>query len=180
NALSAALDALTILVYLGVYTPLKRVSPLSTLVGAVPGALPPMIGWAAATGSIAPGAWVLFAIVFLWQIPHFLAIGRMYREDYERGGFPMLVVVDADGSATGRQMILYAATLVPVSTMPGPLALSGAPYCFAALMLGLSYLGFSVAAARRPTPECARRLLLCSIVYLPLLLASMLIDRLFA
>ena len=181
NPLTALVCSLTLTSYLLLYTPLKRISSLSTLVGAVPGALPPVMGWTAATGEIGYGAVVLFAILFLWQVPHFLAIGSMYREDYRDGGFPMLVVVDADGSATGRQMILYALVLVPVAMLPSISGLAGPLYGWCALAAGLLYLAESMRAAARPRdPRAARRLLLVSVTYLPLLFAAMFVDRLLA
>jgi len=177
NATAALVDACTLASYLFVYTPMKKLSEYSTLAGAVPGALPPVIGWAAATGGIGIHAWILFAILFLWQIPHFLAIGVLYKRDYASGGFPMLVVVDEQGSLTGRQMILYAATLIPISLMVSVVGLAGAVYFWAALVLGVVYLGYSVRAAVRMDAPAARRLLLCSVAYLPLLLAVMVLDR---
>jgi protoheme IX farnesyltransferase len=179
NALTALVDALTLASYLLVYTPMKRVTSISTLIGAVPGALPPVMGWTAATGEIGPGAVILFAILFLWQIPHFLAIGRMYRDDYEGGGFPMLVVVDPNGQATGRQMFLYALALIPVAMMPSVIGLAGTLYGWAALAAGLVYLLESIRAARKPeSREAARRLLLVSVTYLPVLFAALFGDLL--
>jgi len=181
NPLTALVNALTLASYLLLYTPLKRVSSVSTLVGAVPGALPPVMGWTAATGEIGYGALILFAILFLWQIPHFLAIGLMYRDDYREGGFPMLVVVDADGRATGRQMILYALVLVPIAMLPAVSGLAGPLYGWSALAAGLLYLGESIRAAAGPRDRrSARRLLLVSVTYLPLLFAAMFVDRLVA
>lgn len=177
NLLTALLGAATLAAYVFVYTPMKRVSSLATLVGAVPGAVPPMMGWAAARDSIDAGAWVLFGILFLWQLPHFLAIAWMYRADYERGGFPMLPVLDPEGSRTARQMILYAAALVPVSLLPSVLGLTGAVYFLGALALGLAFLGFAFAFDRARSGRAARHLLLVSVVYLPAILAVMLLDR---
>jgi protoheme IX farnesyltransferase len=177
NGTTALLDATTLVIYLFIYTPLKRISSLSTLAGAVPGALPPVMGWAAATTSIAPNALILFSILFLWQIPHFLAIGRMYQDDYASGGLPMLAVVDEDGSITGRQMMLYALALIPVSLMPAMVGLTGNLYFWAALAAGLAYLGASIHAALRGGRGAARQLLLVSVLYLPLLFAAMLVDR---
>ena len=177
NALTAFVDALTIASYLFVYTPLKRISPLSTPAGAVPGALPPVMGWVAASGTIESGALVLFGILFLWQIPHFLAIGRMYQRDYESGGFPMLVVIDRTGSITGRQMVLYSAALIPTSMALTPIGLTGPLYFWSALAAGIAYLAASMYAARDRGRASARRLLLVSVLYLPLLFAAMLVDR---
>src|SRR5204862_5069078 len=135
---------MTIVVYLLVYTPMKRHSSLSTLVGAVPGALPPLIGWTAAQGSITVGGWSLFAIVFLWQIPHFMAIAWLYRDDYRSAGFPMLPVIEPDGRRTGRQALLYAAALLPVSLLPTFVGLSGWMYFSVALVLSAALLALSV------------------------------------
>jgi len=176
NAATALLDALTLVSYLFIYTPLKRISPLSTLAGAVPGALPPMMGWAAATGRVGAGAWALFAILFLWQIPHFLAIGRMYRDDYASGGFPMLVVIDPDGRMAGRQMVLYSLALLPVAGIPTMLGLAGPVYFWTAGIAGIAYLAASTVAARRADVRSARTLLLVSVVYLPVLFAAMFLD----
>ena len=141
NALTLALGAASLLSYVLAYTPLKRVTSLCTVVGAVPGALPPLMGWAAARGSLGAAGWGLFAILFLWQLPHFLAIGWLYREDYARGGFPMLAVTDKDGASTGRQAVLYATALLPVTLAAGLLASAGAGYLWGALVLGLAFLG---------------------------------------
>jgi protoheme IX farnesyltransferase len=179
NLLTSLLGAATLSAYIFVYTPMKRVSPLATLVGAVPGAVPPLMGWAAARDSLDPGAWALFGILFLWQLPHFLAIAWMYRADYERGGFPMLPVLDPEGGRTARQMILYAAALVPVSLLPSALGLTGAVYFLGALALGLAFLGFAVAFERARSGRAARHLLLVSVIYLPAILAVMVLDRAF-
>jgi len=180
NGLTAAVDAATLVGYLAVYTPLKRITPHSTLVGAVPGALPPVMGWTAATGEIGGGAAVLFAILFLWQIPHFLAIGRMYREDYARGGFPMLVVVDSAQEIAGHQMVLYALVLIPVSLMLAPLGLAGGLYFACALVAGTAYVLAALGAARDPAPRAARTLLIASVLHLPVLLGSLLLERILA
>jgi protoheme IX farnesyltransferase len=180
NALTASLNAATLASYLFIYTPMKRSTSLSTLVGAVPGALPPVMGWAAADNRIGLGAVALFVVLFLWQIPHFLAIGRMYRDDYESGGFPMLVVVDQSGQVTGRQMVLYAAALLPVSLSLCPLGLAGEAYFWTALTAGLAYLGASLWAAVQNDTASARRLLLTSVLYLPVLFGGLLLDRVFA
>ena len=177
NLLTAALAFLTIVLYLAVYTPLKHRTPLNTLVGAIPGAIPPMMGWTAATGEIAAGAWVLFAILFLWQLPHFLAIACLFREDYAKGGFPMLPVIDADGGATGRQVSLYLLALIPVSLAPTFLGLTGPVYFFGALALGIAFLGFGIAMALGRGTTRARRLLLASVTYLPILLLLLMADR---
>ena len=177
NALTLALGALSLLSYVLAYTPLKRVSSLCTVVGAVPGALPPLMGWAASHGSLGAAGWGLFAILFLWQLPHFLAIGWLYREDYARGGFPMLAVTDKDGASTGRQAVLYATALLPVTLAAGMLASAGAGYLWGALILGLGFLGCAAAFAWKRTVAGARRLFLASVLYLPLVLGLMVFDR---
>ena len=177
NLLTALLGAATLAGYLFVYTPLKRVSSLATVAGAVPGAVPPVMGWTAASGSLDAGAWALFGILFLWQLPHFLAIAWMYRDDYARGGFPLITVADPDGRRTGRQALLWAAALVPVSLAPSALGLTGTVYFLGALALSLAFLGFAVAFERARTRPAARRLLLVSVLYLPAILAVMLADR---
>ncbi len=176
NALATLLALTTIVVYLLVYTPMKRRSPAATLVGAIPGALPPLIGWTAASGRLSVGGLALFAIVFLWQIPHFMAIAWMFREDYASAGFPMLPVVDGDGRRTGRQALLYAAALVPVSLVPGLTGVSGAWYMAAALPLGLALLWLSWRFASRRDEVSARRLFLGSITYLPVLWVVMILN----
>lgn len=177
NALSALVAVATLIVYLAVYTPLKRRSAMSTFVGAVPGALPPVIGWSAGHGAIAAGGWTLFAIVFLWQIPHFMAIAWMYREDYRRAGFPMLPVVEPDGRKTGRQAVLYASALVPVSLLPALVGLTGLAYFWIALVLGVALLWLSVRFAASRSDGAARALFYGTITYLPLLWAAMILDH---
>ena len=176
--ISAALNAATVLSYLFLYTPMKRVHPLSTLAGAVPGALPPVIGWAAASGEIGPGAIVLFAILFLWQVPHFLAIGWMYRDDYAKAGFPMLVVIDRDGDATARLMLVYAVTLLPVSWLFVPAGAAGHLYFWCAAAAGVHYIRASWKAGALRTRESARSLLFASIVYLPALFGALFLEHL--
>lgn len=177
NPLTLALGAVTLTSYVFAYTPLKRVTSLCTVVGAVPGALPPLMGWAAARGSLGAAGWGLFAILFLWQLPHFLAIGWLYREDYARGGFPMLAVTDRDGSSTGRQAVLYATALLPVTLAAGMLASAGRGYLWGALLLGVAFLGFTLVFAWKRTMPAARRLFLASVLYLPALLGLMVFDR---
>ncbi len=179
NSLTAWLGLLTWGSYLFIYTPLKRVTPLATLVGAVPGALPPVMGWTSAGGSLGPEALALFVILFLWQVPHFLAIAVMYREDYEAAGFKMLPA-KLGGELAGRQMIIYALALVPATLWIQRLGMSGMRYFSAALFLGLAYTAVALAAsvaARQNERAGARRLLLMSVIYLPLLFAAMLADR---
>jgi protoheme IX farnesyltransferase len=177
NALAAALAVATLVVYLIVYTPMKRRSPWATLVGAVPGALPPLIGWAASHGSVSAGGAALFAIVFLWQIPHFMAIAWLYRDDYGKAGFPMLPVIEPDGRRTGRQAVLYAAALLPVSLVPYPIGLSGPIYAVTAAALGLALLILALRFGRARTDRSARALFLASIAYLPLIWIVMIIDK---
>ena len=178
NLLAAFLTLMTLISYNLVYTPMKRRSQLSTLVGAVPGALPPMIGWVAATGALTPEAWALFAIVFVWQIPHFMAIAWLYRDDFGRAGFPLLPVVEPNGKSTGRHAVLFALALVPVSLAPYFLRMSGAVYALGALAGGLAMLALAVSFAIARTNERARLLFLGSITYLPLLWALLIADRL--
>jgi protoheme IX farnesyltransferase len=177
NWLSAFLGLFTLLSYLFLYTPLKQRTPLSTLVGAFPGAMPPIIGYAAASGILDAQAWTLFAILFLWQFPHFLAIAWMYREDYERAGIRMLPVVQPSGEATARQIVLYSLALIPVSMAPSLLGMSGKIYLFGALALGLWYLYSGVRVALDRTILRARAVLLVSVIYLPLIYGLMLLDR---
>jgi heme o synthase len=177
NWLSAFLGLFTLLSYLFLYTPLKQRTPLSTLVGAFPGAMPPIIGYAAASGILDAQAWTLFAILFLWQFPHFLAIAWMYREDYERAGIRMLPVVQPSGEGTARQIVLYSLALIPVSMAPSLLGMSGKIYFFGALALGLWYLYSGVRVALDRTILRARAVLLVSVIYLPLIYGLMLLDR---
>jgi protoheme IX farnesyltransferase len=174
--LAAGTAAVTFLSYVLIYTPLKRLTTLNTIVGAVPGALPPVIGWAAVRGTLNLEVVPLFAIIFLWQVPHFLAIAWIYREEYAAAGLRMLPVVDRDGSATGRQMVSYSLTLVPVSLTPVLLGGAGVIYLAGALALSLGFLAFAIVFARRRDRPHARGVLKASLVYLPLLLALLLLD----
>ena len=177
NALTATLGVVTIASYVFLYTPLKRRTTLCTVVGAVPGAIPPMMGWSAATNSLPAEAWALFGILFFWQMPHFLAIAILYRDDYAAGGFKMLPVVDEGLVATGRQMVLYGLALIPVTLMPVGLRMGGVVYFAAAVVFGLVFLGFGALCAARKTRVDARRMFFASIVYLPLLLAALMLDK---
>jgi heme o synthase len=177
NLLTAALAFLTLVSYVFLYTPLKLRTSLNTLVGAVPGALPIVGGWTAAGGRLDGVVLSLFWILFLWQLPHFLALAWLYRDDYRRGGFEMLSLDDATGKSTGRMALLYAITLLPVSLLPTLLQLTGAVYFFGALCLGMIYAGMSLVLMREPAEKPARRLFLTSISYLPLLLALMVADK---
>ena len=175
---AAAVAAGTLISYVLVYTPLKTRTSLATIVGAVPGALPPVIGWAAATGDVTLPAIVLFGIVFFWQMPHFLAIAWMYKDDYRNAGIPLLPVVEPDGRRTGRQAVLYTAALWPVSLLPALVGLAGASYSAVATSLGIVFIWLSVVFARDRSHESARQLFLFSITYLPLLLGALVADRL--
>ncbi len=177
NPLSALLGLTVISGYLFGYTPLKTKTTLSTMVGAFPGAVPPLIGWAAARGEIGIEAWVLFAILFLWQFPHFLAIAWMYREDYGRANILMLPVVEPDGRVTAQQIVVYTVLLIPVSLLPAFLGMSGRIYLVGAIILGLLFLYSSIRAALSKSRQEARRLLLASVIYLPLLFILMVVNR---
>jgi protoheme IX farnesyltransferase len=174
---AAAVAAVTLISYVLVYTPLKTRTSLATLVGAVPGALPPVIGWAAATGEITLPAIVLFGIVFFWQMPHFLAIAWMYKDDYANAGIPLLPVLEPEGQRTGRQALIYTAALWPVSVLPAVVGLAGATYVAVATCLGMVFIWLSLVFARDRCAENARQLFLFSITYLPLLLGALVADR---
>jgi protoheme IX farnesyltransferase len=177
NPLTGILGALTLGSYLFLYTPLKQRSHLSTVIGALPGAVPPLMGYAASYGALNKEAWTLFAILFVWQFPHFLAIAWMYRDDYARAGIRMLPVVEPDGKSTARQMILYATTLIPISLLPVMLGMSGQIYMFGALLLGLWFLYTGVRVAFDRTNVRARHVLLASVIYLPMIYGLMVLDR---
>jgi protoheme IX farnesyltransferase len=177
NPLTALLGLSVVVGYLFCYTPLKTRSTLSTIVGAFPGAMPPLMGWTAASGRMSVGAWVLFAILFLWQFPHFLAIAWMYREDYGRAGIRMLPVVEPEGRVTGQQIVAYTLMLVPVSLLPTLIGISGRVYLYGALVLGLLFLYSSIRAAFSKSRQQARRLLLASVLYLPLLFVLMVLNQ---
>ena len=177
NLLSAAVTAATALLYVLAYTPLKLRTPLCTLVGAVPGALPPVAGWAAATDDVGLGAWILFGILFLWQLPHTLAIARLYRDDYARGGVLVLPVVDPDGRSTERHILNGSLSLLAVSLLPTIIGLSGVVYFAGALVCGIGLLVLGVQHARQPSPLGARRVLLASLLYLPVVLALLAFDK---
>jgi heme o synthase len=177
NPLTSLLGAATLGSYLFIYTPLKRVTTLNTVVGAIPGALPPLMGWAAARGEISSGGWALFAILFFWQLPHFLAIAWIYREQYERAGFVMLPVVDPSGERTGRQAVSHTLGLLPFSLCPFVFHLAGPTYLAGAVVLGAAYLWFAIQFSRQLSLTAARRLFFMSITYLPLLLGLMVLDK---
>jgi heme o synthase len=177
NGLSAVVAFVTLATYAVIYTPLKKRSSFSTVIGAIPGALPPVIGWAAAEDALSRGAWVLFGIVFLWQLPHFLAIAWIYREDYARAGFAMLPVIEPDGRSTGRQAVIYSLGLLPLSLAPTLVGMSGTIYFAGALALTLFFVGLALRfGITRSIPD-ARRLFIGSILYLPLLWILMIVDR---
>lgn len=178
GALASGLGILTCLSYLLAYTPLKKRTVWATFVGAFPGAIPPMIGWVAAAGSLNRGAWLLFGILFLWQFPHFYAISWMYREDYARAGIMMLPVVDRDGTRTFRQIILYAAALVGVSLLPAVLGLAGIVYFFGALVVCTALLQVCLWAASNKTNARAKWLMHATVLHIPLLLGLMVYDKL--
>jgi heme o synthase len=177
NPLTSLLSAITFISYLFLYTPLKKRTWLCTLIGAVPGALPASMGWSAATGGVSMGAWILFAIVFFWQIPHFYAIGWMYREDYAKAGFPMLPVLDATGSRTSRQASIYILALLAVSVLPYVIHLSGRVYLSGAVLLGIYFFVYGLLFARTRDRKSARSLFFASIVYLPAVLILLLVDK---
>ncbi len=177
NTLSAMVAFATLLSYVVIYTPLKPVTSFATVIGAIPGALPPVIGWTAARQDLGEGAWLLFGIVFLWQLPHFLAIAWMFREDYARAGFPMLPVLEPDGRSTGRQAMLYSAALVPLSLAPTLIGLTGRAYFVGALALAAIFLTLTVKFAMSRSRRDARRLFFGSIIYLPLLWILMIANR---
>lgn len=177
NALSGVVTAATVAIYLFGYTPMKLRTPLCTIVGAIPGALPPVTGWAAARGELSAGVWVLFAILFLWQLPHTLAIATLYREDYARAGFRLLPVVDGDGRSTNRHILNGCAALLLAEMLPTLLGLAGPIYFFSSLVLGGAFFACGLRLALAPSALAARRVLLASLVYLPLLLAVMAVDK---
>ena len=177
NLLTAMLGAITLASYLFVYTPLKKVTTLNTAIGAIPGALPPLMGWTAARGEISGDGWSLFAILFFWQLPHFLAIAWIYRDEYAKAGFVMLPIVDPKGERTGRQALSHTLGLLPISFCPFLFKLAGPIYFFGAFALGLVFLWCAFQFAREMTVPRARQLFYASILYLPLLLGLMVLDK---
>jgi protoheme IX farnesyltransferase len=177
NLTTSVIGACSLISYLFIYTPLKRVTWLNTAVGAVPGGLPPLMGWTAARGEMSGEGWTLFAILAFWQLPHFLAIAWIYRDEYARAGFKMLPGIDPDGHRTGRQAISHTLGLLPVSLCPFLFGLTGPIYLAAAVILGLAFLWFAVQFSRHLTVPRARQLFYCSILYLPLLLTMMVLDK---
>lgn len=177
NPLSAGVTAAIAFSYLALYTPLKRRTPLCSVVGAVPGALPPVTGWVAAHGGFGVEAWILFAILFLWQLPHSLAIARLYRDDYARAGIQLLPIVEPDGKSTARQIVTNCLALVVVGLLPTLIGLAGPVYFFAALVFGMAFLGYGISFALSRTVPSARQLLLASLLYLPAVLIVMALDK---
>jgi protoheme IX farnesyltransferase len=177
NALSGALAAATIVIYIFAYTPLKRVSTFNTLVGAIPGALPPVVGWAAASGRLDPGAWSLFAILFFWQMPHFFAIAWMYREDYARAGFEMVSKDDNSGARSASQSVLFCILLLLISGVPAFLGIVNSVYLAVELILNGLFIFVAMRFLRTQQHADARRLFLTSIAYLPLLLAALVLTK---
>jgi len=177
NLLTAIVALSTLLSYVVLYTPLKRRTSLSTIVGAIPGALPAVVGWTAATNSLSPGAWVLFGIVFLWQMPHFLALAWIFRDDYASAGIPLLPVIQPDGRTTGHQSVLYAAGLIPVSLLPMAVGMASAYYLVGAIALGAILLVLSLEFASTRSIATAKRLFYATILYLPLLWIVLLFDH---
>ena len=177
NPLTAALGLVVIFGYVFLYTPLKTRTSASTAIGAIPGAMPPLMGWTAASNDITLGAWSLFVILFLWQFPHFLAIALMYRDEYAKAGIKMLPVLEADGQITARQIVSFTFMLLAASLAPFFLGMAGVVYLFGALVLGLWFLFESVRTARTRTKESARRLLMVSVIYLPLIFGLLVLTK---
>ncbi len=177
NALSAALAAITIIIYIFAYTPLKRVSTFNTALGAVPGALPPMIGWAAARGTLNAGAWMLFAILFFWQLPHFFAIAWMYRDDYARAGFQMISSSDRTGERSASQSVFFCMLLFIVAGLPAFLGIATVFYLLAELVLGGVFIAVAMRFLKTRATSDARRLFITSIIYLPLLLGALVLGK---
>jgi protoheme IX farnesyltransferase len=177
NPVTALLGVVVIVGYVLLYTPLKTRTTASTAIGAIPGAMPPLMGWTAASNEITLGGWALFTFLFLWQFPHFLAIAWLYRDEYAKAGILMLPVVEPSGRITARQIVLFAIMMVPVSLAPFFLGFAGWIFLAAATILGIWFLVESIRTARARTPEMARRLLLISVIYLPILFAIMVVDK---
>jgi protoheme IX farnesyltransferase len=177
NSVTAILGAITLLTYVGVYTPSKKTTPMSTLIGAIPGAMPPLMGWTASYGSVSIQGLILFMILFLWQIPHFLAIAWLYKEDYARASLPILSVVDTNGSATSKQVILYSIALLPLTLVPTVWGITGVAYLWGALALGILFLLCGILLSVYQTRGYARLLFIVSIIYLPVLGVLMVWDR---
>jgi protoheme IX farnesyltransferase len=179
NMLTALLAAVTCVTYLSLYTPLKRLTPLATLIGGIPGALPPVMGWTAATNEISAAPLILFGILFFWQMPHFLSLAWMYRKDYARAGYRLLAVMDTGGNRTATQALLHTCLLIPVSLLLLRWGGAGVIYGVSAAILGAGFLLFSVLLLLHRTSGAARKLFFASLMYLPALMLSMVLDRLF-
>ncbi len=177
NPLTAALGAFTLLSYVLIYTPLKRISTLNTVIGAVPGAIPPVMGFTAVHNALSPQALAIFGILFMWQLPHFLAIAILYRKDYALGGFKMLPCDEVGFEMTRRQIVLWGIAMIPVSLLPVGLSMTGPTYFTAAVLLGLAYLSFGVSCAATGARIDAKKLFFASIAYLPLLLGFLMLDK---
>jgi protoheme IX farnesyltransferase len=177
HALAAFLAVLTLATYLFLYTPLKRVTPFATVIGGIPGALPPLIGWTAVSGELSMGAWSLFFILFFWQMPHFLSLGWMYRKDYARADYKLLMVVDPSGEASSRQILVYCVALIPAATMPTMVGILGLTYFAGAVLLSLGFLWLAIKLYRDRSNANARRLFFASLLYLSSLIALMIVDR---
>jgi protoheme IX farnesyltransferase len=178
NPLTSVIGAVTLVSYLFIYTPLKRVTWLNTAIGAVPGALPPLMGWTAARGELSSEGWALFAILFFWQLPHFFAIAWIYKDEYAKAGFKMLPGIDPDGRRTAQQAVSNTLALLAVSLFPFVFKMAGTLYLAGALVLGTGFLWGAIQFSRQLTPARARQLFFASIIYLPLLLALMVWDKL--
>ena len=177
NGLTAILGLVVIVGYVLLYTPLKTRTSASTAIGAIPGALPPLMGWTSASNEITLGAWILFALLFLWQFPHFLAIAWMYREQYAKAGILMLPVIEPEGKITAKQIVIFTILLLPISVAPFFIGLAGWVYLIGASVLGIWFLTASIGAARAKTNEKARKLLLVSVIYLPLIFLLMVFNK---
>ena len=177
NALSGFVISLIVVSYLFLYTPLKRKTSLCTLIGAVPGALPPVVGWVAARGTLTGEAWVLFAILFFWQLPHSLAIAYIYREDYANAGFRLLPVIHPDGASTCRQIVINCIALLGIGLLPALYNIAGSLYFFTALVSGVAFLAFGIYLARTRSVKAARYLLYASLLYLPVVFITMALDK---
>jgi heme o synthase len=177
HVLAAFLSLVTLVSYLFIYTPLKRVTPFATVVGGLPGAIPPLIGWTAVSGELSMGAWSLFFILFFWQMPHFLSLGWMYRKDYARADYKLLTVLDPSGEASSRQILIYCIALVPAAIMPTLVGVLGVIYFVGALALTLGFLWLAIRLYRERTNLNARRLFFASLIYLSVLLGLMILDR---
>lgn len=178
NTLTALLAGITLVTYLFLYTPLKRITPLSTILGGIPGALPPVMGWTAIRNEISIETWVLFAILFVWQMPHFFSLAWMYRKDYERAGYPMITVRDPGGRITSRQILFYCVILIPASLLLSIVGRLGVAYSIGALVAGGLFLMTAVHLYRTKSNSSARRVFFASLLYLPALLCAMVVDKL--